>query len=177
MWHAVVASIALGLVSTFGDFVWAALQLRHRMWYGLVHGAVLCLCIGIAIGLREGRLAAGTITGPLIGLMAAAGFYVLRPWLGYWGMFPMWMFFWLLFALLQDRLGPVRGPHDAVARGIAAALLSGLTFYAISGIWTQPSPGGPDYLRHFAAWTVAFLPGFAMLFAGRGTGALRGQVP
>lgn len=167
MVHAVVASIALGLVSTLGDFVWDYFRLRHRMGYGLAHGAAICLCIGIAIGLRERKLLAGTIGGPIIGLLAAAGFYVLRPWLGYWGMFPMWMFFWLLFALLQDRLGAIRGPNEAVARGLAAALLSGLAFYAISGIWTRPSPGGPDYIRHFLAWTVAFLPGFSMLFVGR----------
>ena len=42
---------------------------------------------------------------------------------------------------------------------------TGLAFYAISGIWTRPSPDGPNYVRNFLSWTFAFLPGFAALFA------------
>jgi hypothetical protein len=81
-------------------------------------------------------------------------------------MFPAWMFFWICFALLQAYLD--RAPAGAaLIRGLAAAVLSGLAFYAISGIWTRPSPGGPDYPRHFFSWAFAFFPGFAALFAGR----------
>ena len=139
-----------------------------------MHGAVICLCIGAVIGARQRRLLPALAAGTLIGLIAAGGFYVLAPWLRYSAMFPMWMLFWLCFALLQDRLSPVRQPRVAVLRGLIAAVLSGLAFYAISGIWTRPSPGGPDYLRHFLSWSFAFLPGFVALFAGRGTGTLRG---
>ena len=167
MVHALVASLALGGVSTLGDFVWAALRLRHQMAYGLIHGAIICLCIGAVIGVRERRLLPALIGGPLIGLIAAGGFYLLAPWLRYAAMFPMWMLFWILFALLQERLRPPFGPHQAIARGLVAALLSGAAFYAISGIWTRPSPGGPDYLRHFLSWSFAFFPGFAALFLGR----------
>jgi hypothetical protein len=166
MLDALVASLFLGTVSTFGDFVWAALRLRHQIVYGLAHGAAICLCIGAVVGLRQGRLTAGLLAGPAIGLIAAAGFYVLAPWLRYSAMFPMWMFFWICFALLQDRLSPLRRPSIAVVRGSIAAVLSGLAFYAISGIWTRPSPGGPDYIRHFLSWSFAFLPGFLALFAG-----------
>lgn len=168
MLYAAIASFLLGAVSTFGDFVWAALRLRHQMVYGLVHGAVICLCIGAVIGARHRRLVPGLVAGPLIGLIAAGGFYLLAPWLGYSAMFPMWMLFWICFALLQDRLAPVQWPHLAVFRGLVAAVFSGLAFWAISGIWTRPSPGGPDYVRHFLSWTFAFLPGFAALFAGSG---------
>ena len=56
------------------------------------------------------------------------------------------------------------GPYVKLAGfGNLGAALSGIAFYAISGIWTKPTPGGPDYLRHFGSWTVAFLPGFAAL--------------
>jgi hypothetical protein len=55
-----------------------------------------------------------------------------------------------------------------VVRGLGAAALSGVAFYGISGIWTNPAPGGPDYLRHFGSWTVAFLPGFAALLVEKG---------
>jgi hypothetical protein len=46
-------------------------------------------------------------------------------------------------------------------------MFSGAAFYAISDIWTRPSPSGPNYIRHFFSWTIAFLPGFAALFLGR----------
>ena len=167
MIHALAAALALGALSTFGDFVWAALALRHRMAYGLVHGAVICLAIGAAIGLRERRLTAGVVAGPFVGLAAAGGFYLLAPWLRYSAMFPMWMLFWVCFALLQAQLGRERRVAAAAVRGLVAAVLSGLAFYAISGIWTQPSPGGPDYVRHFLSWTFAFFPGFAALFYGK----------
>jgi hypothetical protein len=166
MLHAVISAVALGVISTFGDYVWAALQLRHRMAYGLVHGAVICLCIGAAIGAREGRVVRGLAIGPIVGLLAAGVFYLLAPWLRYGAMFPAWMFFWICFAVLQSHLRGDGKLGMASVRGIAAALLSGAAFYAISGIWTRPSPGGPDYVRNLWSWTVAFLPGFLALFVG-----------
>lgn len=167
MIHAVLAAIALGAIMTVGDFLWEALQIRHRVLFGLIHGAAVCLFIGLAIGLRERRAVPGILGGLLIGVIAAAAFYLLAPWLRFGAMFPAWMLFWLLFALLQAWLRPPFGPHEAVARGLAAALLSGLAFYAISGIWTEHGPGGPNYLRNFLSWSFAFFPGFAMLFVAR----------
>lgn len=168
MWQAVVAALALGAASTVGDMLWAGLSLRHRMAYGLIHGALICLLIGAAIGWRAGRAGAGVAAGPVVGVLAAGLFYLLAPWLRYSAMFPAWMFFWICFALLQKQLrrDPAWGP--ALWRGLAAAVVSGLAFYAISGVWTDPPAGGPNYLYHFAAWSCAFLPGFAALFLGAG---------
>ena len=165
MVDAIIASLVLGAISTLGDFVWAALHLRHRTGYGLAHGAVICLSIGAFIGWRVRRLAAGVIAGPIVGVCAAALFYVLAPWLRYSAMFPAWMFFWICFALLQARLGQ-QPSSTAIVRGLVAAILSGAAFYAISGIWTRPSPGGPNYGWNFLAWSFAFLPGFVALFVG-----------
>ena len=167
MIHAVIAALALAALSTLGDFGWEALQLRHRIAYGLIHGAAICLFIGLAIGVREQRVLDGAAAGPPIGLLAAAGFYVLAPALGWLAMLPMWMLFWLCFAALQWHLGGRPSAGVAALRGLIAAVLSGAAFWAISGIWTRPSPTGPDYVRHFFSWTVAFLPGFAALFAWR----------
>ena len=177
MLYAVAAALVMGAVMTFGDFVWAALRLRHEAIYGLVHGAVICLCIGALIGARERRLPPALVAGPVVGLVAAGAFYALAPWLRYGAMFPAWMLFWICFALLQSYLASGRSAPPpgavsatlgtAVARGLAAAVVSGLAFYAISGIWTNPSPGGPNYLRHFLSWSFAFLPGFVALFAGQ----------
>ena len=167
MTHALVAALALGAASTLGDVLWAGLSLRHRMIYGLVHGAVICLFIGAFVGWRSRRTAAGLAAGPLIGLAAAGLFYLLAPQFGYRAMFPAWMLFWLLFAVLQRSLRPGRPWGGALARGAIAALASGAAFYAISGIWTDRTPDGPRYLYNFAAWSFAFFPGFFALFAGR----------
>ena len=39
---AVVASLFVAAVATAADWVWASQLLRHKMLYGLVHGAGLC---------------------------------------------------------------------------------------------------------------------------------------
>lgn len=163
MLHAVGAALLLGAVMTAGDFVWAFFDVRHSVWAGVTHGALMCLCLGTVIGFRAQRPAPGILAGPLVGVLAAGAFYVLAPVLGYGAMLPAWMFFWICFALLQQALtgGALAA---ALLRGVGAAVLSGLAFYAISGIWTRPSPGGPDYVRHFVSWSFAFLPGFLALF-------------
>ena len=160
---AVGASLLLGAVMTAGDFVWAYFSVRHRVYTGVVHGALMCLCIGALIGARAGRLLPGLVAGPIIGVLAAGAFYVLAPTFRWGAMLPAWMLFWICFAVLQRWL--TTGTLGmALARGVVAAVLSGLAFYAISGIWTRPAPGGPNYAIHFLYWSFAFLPGFLALF-------------
>jgi class 3 adenylate cyclase len=48
-----------------------------------------------------------------------------------------------------------------------AALLSGAAFWAISGIWLEREPGGPNYAWNFLCWTFAYFPGFAALLVSR----------
>jgi hypothetical protein len=165
---ALLASVFLAAVMTLGDFVWAALRLPHRMAYGLAHGAAMCLCLGLVVGIRAGKPATGALAGPIIGVIAAGMFYVLAPWLRYGAMLPAWMLFWMLFALLQQRLRRDETTALALIRGTIAAVLSGVAFYFVSGIWTGASARDPDYLFHFGAWTLAFAPGFLTLFHERG---------
>jgi hypothetical protein len=167
MAFALVASLCLGAVMTLGDWLWAALQIRHRVASGLVHGALMCLCLGIAVGVRAGRPAPAAMAGPVIGVIAAASFYLLAPMLRWNAMFVAWMLLWILFALLQQRLSQRESFGTAVTRGLAAAIVSGVAFYGISGIWTNDSHANPNLPWHFAAWTIAFLPGFAALFFRR----------
>jgi hypothetical protein len=176
MGAAVLAALSLGAVMTLGDVIWAALHLHHRVAYGLTHGAVMCLCLGIAVGMRVGRPLPGAAAGPVIGVLAAGAFYVLAPWLRLGAMFPAWMLFWLLFALLQRQLRGGEGLGAAAARGLVAAVLSGLAFYAISGIWTRPAADGPNLLVGWASWSFAFLPGFLVLFFERGPGSTARKV-
>jgi hypothetical protein len=161
--YALIASVALGIVMTAGDFAWALLHIRHRVISGVVHGAAMCLCIGLAIGIRARKPETAALAGPVIGGIAAAAFYALARYIGLGAMFPAWMLLWVLFALLQQRLAGKETIGTAVKRGIAAALLSGLAFYLISGIWTTER-GGPQLVRHLASWSFAFLPGFVALF-------------
>ncbi len=170
IFSAIAAALFLGAVMTAGDFVWAFFGVRHSMWTGVAHGAVMCLCIGAVIGARAGRPLPGLVAGPLVGVLAAAAFYAMASTFGYGAMLPAWMLFWICFALLQRFLQPELMTR-AMSRGAVAAVLSGLAFYAISGIWTNPRRGGPNYLIHFLYWSFAFLPGFLTLFFGRPSGS------
>ena len=158
------ATLFLGAVMTLGDFVWAYFNVRHTAMSGVLHGVAMCLCLGAVVGARAGRLLAGLLVGPLIGALAAGAFYALAPTFGWGAMLPAWMLFWICFALLQHALVRETLPR-ALGRGLVAAVASGLAFYAISGIWTNPPRGGPNYLVLLLYWSFAFLPGFVTLFA------------
>ena len=155
----------LGAVMTAGDFIWAYFNVRHTITGGILHGVAMCLCLGAVVGARAGRLGVGLLVGPAIGVLAAGAFYALAPTLRWGAMLPAWMLFWICFALLQQKLLKERLP-SALTRGLVAAATSGLAFYAISGIWTDPSHRTPNYAVLFVYWSFAFLPGFVSLFLG-----------
>lgn len=161
---AVAGAFVLAALSTAYDFIWAAWIPRHHPVYGLVHGATLLSAVGLVLGWRPHRPIAGLVGGALAGLTAAASFYALAPWLRMAAMFPAWVLLWLLFAALDAVLNrrPVLTAEMAV-RGAIAAILSGAAFWAISGIWLEHRPAGPDYAWNFVAWMLAYLPGFAAL--------------
>jgi hypothetical protein len=151
-------------VSTLGDYLWANVLPHHRPVYGLAHGALLFLTVGGCLGLAGGRVMAGAAGGALIGFSAAAGFYLLQRFIGYSGLFVMFVGLWLALGLLSGRVLQRRDAFGAIViRSVLAAIGSGLGFWAISGIWFPFRPHGWDYAVHFASWTVAYLPGFAAL--------------
>jgi hypothetical protein len=167
--EAVSGALLVAALSTLGDFVWARFIPAHRPLFGLLHGTALCLAIGSFLGAVRRHPLRGALVGALIGLGAAGGYYLLARVMGYAAMFVLWMALWAALGLLAGRgLGePRSATGEALLRGGLAAVASGLAFYAISGIWTRPAPGGPDYAYHFLCWTVAFLPGFLALLARR----------
>jgi hypothetical protein len=172
MRDALIGALLIGAVSTFGDFVWAGLGLRHRIPYGLAHGALLFLGIGAYLGALERELLRGAVAGALIGLLAAGGFYLLAPIAGYSVMFAVWAFIWLALAILNGRA--LRSTsrwswRETLTRGLLAMVGSGLGFYLISDIWRPFDPRGWDYAEHWISWTIAYLPGFAALLAKRRT--------
>ena len=167
-----LGALLIAALSTLGDFVWAQWIPAHRAVFGLAHGTLLCLGIGLYLGALRRRLGAGALGGAAIGFGAAAGYYLLAPFVGYAAMFVLWMALWAAFALLVGRGLGGRAASDAtlLVRGALAAIGSGLAFYAVSGIWTRPKPGGPNYAYNFLCWTLAFLPGFLPLLAGKSLG-------
>jgi len=179
-------AVLLGALSTIYDAIWAAWIPRHRMVYGLVHGASLLSALGGVLGWHAGRTVRGLVGGAVAGLLAAASFYLAAALgFGYLGaLIAAWVVLWQLFAVVNARLttGLRQGWRSAVARGLTAAVLSGIAFRLISGIWTGHSPDGPDYLWNFACWTFAYLPGLAALLVAapvrttRSRGAAREDV-
>ena len=165
---AIQGSLAVAAVSTVGDFIWATWISRHLPAYGLTHGTLLFLAIGLVLGVAAHRPAAGATAGALIGAVGTAGFYLLAPLMGYAAMFLVWIAIWVALGVLGGWLRT--GALDlraGLARGGVAAVTSGAAFYAISGIWRPFDPRGWDYATHFCAWTLAYLPGFAALLLAR----------
>jgi len=166
---ALVGSLLIAALSTLGDFIWARYIPAHRPLFGILHGVALCAAIGLVLGAVRSLPMRGVVAGGAIGLGADSGYYLLARIMGYTAMFVLWMALWAAFGFLIGRGlgGPPSRTGEALARGGLAAIGSGLAFYLISGIWSRPPPGGPDYAYHFLCWTVAFLPGFLALLVRR----------
>jgi hypothetical protein len=166
---AIGSALFAAVIMTLGDFVWASQLLRHRMMYGLLHGAGLCLAMGLALGVPAKRPLTGAIGGLVVGILAAASFYVLAPMMRYSAMFVSWVVLWILLALLDRMLQRGASMASALVRGVVAAAGSGLAFWAVSGMWDNWNPQTINYADHFVRWAIAFLPGFLalQLFSGR----------
>jgi hypothetical protein len=163
-------SLALAALSTLADFIWATWITEHETVYGLMHGTVLFLALGLVLGIVAGRPLPGAVGGALVGILGAAAFYLISPFIGFSAMVVAWLGIWVGLAALYGWLrGAMQGgaARGVAARGVLAAIASGLGFYLISDIWRPFNPQGLDYAIHFAAWTVAFLPGFAALMLAR----------
>lgn len=159
---AIIGSVAIAVLSTVGDLVWATWIPVHRPVYGLTHGALLFLGIGLVFGVGAGHAAPGALAGAALGFAAAGSFYLLAPLVGFAAMFVAWIGVWVALGVLNARLN-ARPLRSDAARGAIAAVASGVAFYLVSGIWLPFDPQGWDYAVHLAAWTVAYLPGFGVL--------------
>ena len=164
---AAFGAAVLGLVSTAGDWIWARYLRDGDPIAGVVHGAVIFLVLAAVLGRSAGSWRAARrllIALPIAGILLAAAFYPLAMAIGYLGaLIVTWVAMWLALAALQRwARGGVEPLRLSLLRGILAAVGSGLAFWAISGIWTDPA-ANPRYLWRFACWTFAFLPGFLAL--------------
>ena len=101
---AIGGALVIAAVSTFGDYLWANVIPHRHPIFGLTHGALLFLAVGLYLGARANRPAIGAAGGALLGLLAAAGFYVLQPVLGYSSMFLLYIGVWVGLGLLNGRV-------------------------------------------------------------------------
>lgn len=162
MLNLLIGIVIVAGVSTLGDYIWYGIGVRDRMMAGIIHGALLLMSVGGVLGWPVRRTIAGLQVGVGAGVLGALAYYALAPGMGYPAMFAAWAIVWLLLAVGEGRiLQRTRRPWLSVlVRGVTAAVLSGLAFYAISGtVWGRPPVGGRNYLHHFAAWIVAWAPG------------------
>lgn len=163
MVHAVLSALFVAAVATLADWVWASQLLSHRTWYGVVHGGGLCLAMGLAIGIPVRRPLTGAIGGLVAGILGAASFYLLAPMLRDAAMFASWCLLWIFLGYLDGPILRRTSTPAALVRGLAAAILSGVAFYAVSGMWTRWNPATINYFDHFVRWAIAVFPGFAAL--------------
>jgi rhodanese-related sulfurtransferase len=166
-------------VATVADFTWYSFGIRHTMLAGVVHGAILLMTVGGAIGSASGRFLRGLPIGALAGIAGAASYYALVALVDrrtYGSAIPAaWVLTWFYLAVLDGRWvrAPRRRSWGSVAlRGAVAAIGSGVTFYLVMNVlWGRPPEGGRSYLVQFLAWAFAWAPGLLALTAGnRGIG-------
>jgi len=163
---AVVASAFVAAVATGADWVWASQLLRHKMMYGLVHGAGLCGAMGLALGAAHRRPFTGLAGGLVAGVLAAASYYgfVFVPGFRRYAILASWGVLWILFGWLDGPFLRGSGAAGAIVRGVIAAAASGAVFYYVTAAnWTGWNPQSIDYVQHFWRWGAAFLPGFLAL--------------
>jgi hypothetical protein len=164
----VTGIVAVAAVATVGDYVWYEFGVKHRMAIGILHGAALLMAAGGALGWPAGRTVAGLGIGTGAGILGALTYYALVPSTGQAAMLAAWVTVWLLLALGRGRLvqTPPRPWTTTIASGVAAALLSGLSFYVISSmVWGRAPAGGRNYAQHFGCWLVAWAPGLLAIGA------------
>jgi hypothetical protein len=162
-----IGIFAVALIATAGDYIWYEFGVRHRVWTGVLHGAVLLMAVGGVVGLSSRRVAAGLPLGAAAGIGGAVAYYVIDTVTrGSVAMLASWAVCWLLLAIGEGRLlqRPQRQWGEVLVRGVLASVMAGLAFYAVVGIlWGRPPAGGRNYLLQFGAWLVAWAPGILAL--------------
>jgi len=156
--------VFVALVATVGDFIWFEYGVRHTTAHGILHGAALLLAVGLVLGHHAGAWARGALGGVAAGVAGALAFYAVAGLAGYLGaLIAAWVFMWMMLAVVAAWLrGELMMPRRWAVPGVLAAFGSGITFYFVSGIWTD-HPEARNYVWHLVAWTIAWAPGVTAL--------------
>jgi hypothetical protein len=138
---------------------------------------VLLTAVGAVLGLDAGRFVRGLPIGALSGVGGALIYYLLVAFFDrrtYGTAIPAsWIGMWLIVAVLDGRWlrAPARRSWGEIAaRGVLAAVVSGIAFYLVlNTLWGRPPATGKNYFLQFGAWVVAWAPGLLALTMGRRT--------
>lgn len=166
MHPSLIGALLMAAVTTAGDYAWFELGIRHTPMAGVLHGIVLMGTLGAILGYLARRAGMGVIGGIVAGALGALMFYALWRVLGWGAMFLAWSAVWLGLAAFDHFILWKRRGSRWITRGLAAAILGGVAFYMISGIWTSHAES-PNYAWHFVSWFIAWWPGLAALTFGR----------
>jgi len=163
MLQPILGILVVAGVATIGDFIWYHFGVRQTILSGVLHGAALLMSVGAALGWSARRVLAGLQMGIVAGVIGALSYYALLNAAGSMtAMIAAWAVVWIALAIGEGRMlqKPRRRWIDVITRGVIAAVLSGLTFYAVSsGLWGRAPAGGRNYVLQFARWIVAWAPG------------------
>jgi hypothetical protein len=161
---ALIGSMLLAVLSTVADYVWFRDIPQHQVSSGMIHGSVLFAALGGYLGWRKGKAVAGAIGGWLSGMLAALSFYALAPIGGYSMMLVSWLLLWIMLAALQTHLDGRLDMAKAIGRGFATSIAAGLGFAVVLfQLYRGWPPAEFPVVRHFVAWSMAYLPGLYVL--------------
>lgn len=161
---AIVGSLLLAVLSTVADYVWFRNIPQHQVSSGMIHGAVLFATLGAYLGWRRGKLGIGALGGLVSGTVAALSFYALAPLGGYPMMLVSWVLLWILLAALQTHLDGKLSPARAIGRGLVTSIAAGLGFgVVLFELYRGWPPAEFPAIKHFIAWSMAYLPGLYVL--------------
>ena len=161
---ALIGSMLMAVLSTVADYVWFLDLPRHQVASGMIHGSVLFAALGGYLGWRQGKAGVGAIGGLLSGMLAALSFYVLAPLGGYSMMIVSWLLLWIMLAALQTHLDGRLNMPKAIGRGSATSIAAGLGFAVVLfQLYRGWPPAEFPLVRHFIAWSLAYLPGLYVL--------------
>ena len=161
---AIIGALLLAVLSTVADYVWFRNIPQHQVSSGMIHGAVLFAALGVYLGWRRGKLGVGAIGGLVSGTVAALSFYALAPIGGYYMMLVSWALLWVLLAALQTHLDGQLNLARAIGRGLVTAIVAGLGFAVVLlQLYKGWPPASFPAVKHFIAWSMAYLPGLYVL--------------
>lgn len=161
---ALIGSMLLAVLSTVADYVWFLNIPQHQVSSGMIHGSVLFAALGGYLGWRKGKAVAGAIGGLMSGMLAALSFYALAPVGGYSMMIVSWVLLWVMLAALQTHLDGRLQLPKAIGRGLVTSLAAGLGFAVVLfQLYRGWPPAEFPAVRHFVAWSMAYLPGLWLL--------------
>ncbi len=75
-----------------------------------------------------------------------------------------WVLLWVLLAALQTHLDGKLNPARAIGRGLVTSIAAGLGFgVVLFQLYQGWPPAAFPAVKHFIAWSMAYLPGLYVL--------------